>query len=310
MSKPFMTYDQQIELLRTKGLVIADEALARDSLMRIGYFQLIGGYKHPFKNATTKQYKDGVSFSDILALYRFDIEMRHAFLGQLLFVEKEIKAQIAYCFCNKYGEAQGQYLTPTNYNYTPKTQSDVQRLVGMLQRLANSPTDYPYINHQQRVHHNVPLWVLINAITFGSMSKMFDLLPQSLQSQVCKNYPLTINQMKPMLSVLTKYRNACAHGERIFSYTTKDDMPDLQLHSKLSIPQRGTQFLQGKRDLFAVMLALRYLLPDKVFKNFKNTIVKLLHRFESDCTVLSEQELLKEMGFPQNWKDLTRYRLK
>ena len=238
-----MTYDQQLDLLRTKGLLIDDESTARDSLMRIGYFQLIGGYKHLFKNLTTKQYKDGASFSDILALYRFDNEIRHAFLGQLLYVEREIKAQIAYCFCNKYGEAQVQYLTPANYNYTTKNQAGIQRLVGMLQRLVNSPTDYPYINHQQRFHHNVPLWVLVNAITFGSMSKMFDLLPQSLQSQVCKNYPLMINQMKQMLSVLTKYRNACAHGERLFSYTTKDDIPDLTLHNKLSIPQRGTQFI-------------------------------------------------------------------
>ena len=41
MPKPFMTYDQQIQKLRDKHLIVADEDSAKDILRQIGYFTLI-----------------------------------------------------------------------------------------------------------------------------------------------------------------------------------------------------------------------------------------------------------------------------
>ncbi|MEQ3073901.1 Abi family protein [Blautia wexlerae] len=50
---------------------------------------------------------------------------------------------------------------------------------------------------------------------------MFRVFPQSLKSKVSKNFePLNQHQMEQFLSVLTKYRNVCAHGERLFTYRT------------------------------------------------------------------------------------------
>ena len=46
MPKPFITYDQQIELLKSKHLIISDEDTAKRVLAQIGYFSLIGGYNH------------------------------------------------------------------------------------------------------------------------------------------------------------------------------------------------------------------------------------------------------------------------
>ena len=50
MPTPFITYDQQISLLKSKHIIITDEDAAKRVLAQIGYFSLIGGYKHPFKN--------------------------------------------------------------------------------------------------------------------------------------------------------------------------------------------------------------------------------------------------------------------
>lgn len=83
---------------------------------------------------------------------------------------------------------------------------------------------------------------------------MYKVFPQSLQSKVCKNFGI-INQrqMKQFLSVLTKFRNVCAHGERLFTYRTIDNISDLPLHRKMSIPMSGIQYQYGKNDLFAVV---------------------------------------------------------
>lgn len=130
--------------------------------------------------------------------------------------------------------------------------------------------------------------------------------PQSLQSKIARDYPLNIRQLDQILSVLTKYRNACAHSERLFSYTTRDDIPDLRLHAKLGISKHGNQYECGKHDLFAVVIAFRYLLPSKTFGEFKRQLSREVESFTKNCSALSETELLKAMGFPQNWKNVTR----
>ena len=57
MSKPFLSFQDQIGKLRSKNLTISDSAYAERILREIGYFGLIGGYKEPFKNPTTKNIK-------------------------------------------------------------------------------------------------------------------------------------------------------------------------------------------------------------------------------------------------------------
>ena len=55
-------------------------------------------------------------------------------------------------------------------------QRGIDKLIRMLDGLALTNTDYDYIVHQRNVYQNVPLWVLINAMTFGQISKMYSFL--------------------------------------------------------------------------------------------------------------------------------------
>lgn len=121
----------------------------------------------------------------------------------------------------QYGESQSAYLVANNFNNSRRNHNTVSRLIATLQRAA-STTDYVYINYYRNTYGNIPLWVLINVLTFGNLSKMYKVFPQSLQSKVCKNFGI-INQrqMEQFLSVLTKFRNVCAHGERLFTYRTR-----------------------------------------------------------------------------------------
>ena len=308
MEQTFLTYEQQVALLKSKGLGIADETMAKETLEHIGYFPLIGRYKHPFKNKTTNKYKENVDFSDILSLYEFDNVLRQIMFHYLLMVEKDIKNKIAYYFSLSYGANQEQYLQVANYSTAECDVYGVERLIDMLSSLALHPSKHAYIKHHQDKYHNVPLWVLINGITFGTTSKMFGYLPQSVQSKICKHFPLHGKQVKSILEVLTKYRNICAHGELLFSYRTHDDIPDLPLHKKMGIPQKGTQYLYGKKDLFSVLIALRYMLPSLKFNEMKRAIVRLIGSFLSVCTVIDESQLLLLMGFPENWKKINLYK--
>jgi len=310
--KPFLTYEQQLDkLIDEKNLVIKDRRYAEDMLSQVGYFTLISGYKHLYRNPTTKKYKDGTTFEEIVALYRFDEMIRELFLKYLLVVEQNMRSQISYYFTQHYGENQVHYLSPSNYNNIPKHVNGINKLISVLSNIATVSTDNDYIAYHRNTYGNVPLWVLVKVLSFGNISHMYQYLPNSIQVKISKAFH-KVNEQELMryLRVLTKFRNVCAHNERLFSYKlSKEDIPDTSMHNKLQIAKKGNQFLLGKRDLFCVVISLRYLLREKDFKQFKGKLGRIINQYLANTTHVIESDLLDKMGFPSNWKKISSYRL-
>lgn len=311
MIKPFLNYQQQLDKLTIdKHLIVSDASFAMQKLKDIGYFNLIGGYKKPFRNPMTRVYINNTTFEDVYSLYQFDTSLRKLFFKYLCQIEVKVCTSISYAFCEQFGELQNEYLTETNYNYIPANQTAIDKLVKILKKLAINNTDYEYINYQRNIHNNVPLWVLINALTFGQTSKMYSFLLSKTQSKVSLNFEhVNEKELEQYLKVLVLYRNTCAHNERLFSYKVYSEIPDTNLHRKLGIPKTGNQYVKGKKDLFSVVIAFRYLLPSEDFVLFKKDLVKLIDKYISNTSRITEEELLEMMGFPTNWKDITRYKL-
>jgi abortive infection bacteriophage resistance protein len=312
MSKPFMTYDQQIEKLKEKHLMIASEENAKAVLHRYGYFALITGYKDLLKNRTTRNYLDGTTFENIVAIYQFDEQLRELTFRYLLHIERHIRSSLSYGFCNLFGENQGEYLNKYNYDISSAAkEKEVDTLIGRyLLPLLTRPTQYAYIEHHKNNHQNVPLWVLVNALTFGTVSKIYEYAKPQIQSAVSMEFEgITEQQLKQLLRVLTDFRNVCAHNERLFTHRcAKYDIPDLPLHKKLSISKNGQEYVYGKRDYFSVVLAFRYMLPHKDFLTFKQTLSMLLDHAIQQIGQFPMPELLQIMGMPANWKKITSYK--
>lgn len=308
-SQNFLTFTQQVNFLKNdKHIQIPNQKYAEEMIQHIGYFSLIGGYKHLFRIPLTKKYKPGTTFDEIVSLYQFDAGLRELFLKYLLQIERHVGNLIAYYFCELHGTSQAEYLNPGNYNNHPRNRKTVRGLIQKLYGAVNT-TEYDYINYYRTQYGNIPLWVTVSVLTFGSLSKMYNVLPQSLRSKICKHFSsVNQKQLERFLSVLTKYRNACAHSDRLFTYKTVDQISDTVLHSKLAIPKNGNQYIYGKQDLFAVVIAFRYLLPKQDFTAFKGRLVREIDKVNQKLVHIPEKELLEQMGFPQNWKDITRYR--
>lgn len=311
MPKPFLTYQQQLNKLTIdKKLIISDNSFALEKLQDIGYFKLIGGYKAPFRDPMTRVYINNTTFEDVFALYEFDNQLGELIFHYLCQVEKKMRSLISYAFCETYGEQQSAYLSAANYNQTKANRYGITKLIYILSRLANTNMEYDYLVYQRRVYQNVPLWVLMNALTFGQLSKMYSVLPTRVRKKVSKNfYHVSDKELEQYLKVLVLYRNVCAHNERLFSHAVYSEVPDTILHAKLGITKNGNQYVCGKKDLFSVVIAFRYLLVKKDFCDFKRELSKIIGRYMKKSHRLSEEQLLKEMGFPGNWKMITRYRI-
>ncbi len=309
MAQIFLTYEQQLNKLQNdKALSIPDPTSAKKTLEEIGYYSLIVGYKNLFLHTASQKYKYGVTFDEIVAFYHFDEQLRNLFFKYILQVERHLKSMISYYFCDKYGESQSEYLNPNNFDYNKHTRQ-VTRLINSLTQTISLPSNYRYIAHHARKYNNVPLWVATNAMTMGQISAFYQYMANDLQVKVSKTYPnYTEKQLHQFITIIAKYRNVCAHGERLYNFKTTDMIPDTALHTNLAIPQKKNLYIYGKNDLFAVVISLRYLIRDNEFKSFKHSLSQLIKQVLVTCPHLTETQLLSEMGFPANWNNIMRYK--
>ncbi|MGC4018670.1 MAG: Abi family protein [Muricomes sp.] len=127
-------------------------------------------------------------FENIHHLYTFDNELRIIFLKYMLIAERSIKASLAYHFASIYGESQQQYLSTSNYLFTNSTKKGIHKLIGILSYQLNHNSDYEYITHYKTKYKNVPLWIMIQILTIGQVSHMFDYLKASVPIRVCNDF--------------------------------------------------------------------------------------------------------------------------
>ena len=77
MEKVFKTLDEQIEILKGKGLVIDDIEYARNIILRENYFFLMG-YRHLFyRSDGSKTFREDTNFRELYALFTFDRQLRN-----------------------------------------------------------------------------------------------------------------------------------------------------------------------------------------------------------------------------------------
>ena len=308
--KPFRTYEEQIDnLVNRKGLIINDVPKAIADLENISYYALIDGYKDLFYNSDTRTYLPGTTFDDIRNLYDFDTSLRDLIFSYSRIVEQSIRSLVSYHFTNVNGAMQIAYLDPVNYYPVKSSRADVPKLIKILDYEANVNPQHPYITYQRRTYNNVPLWVLVNTLTFGQISRMYSLLSPEIKTKVSRHFvSVSERDLILFLRVLTNFRNVCAHNERLFSYQDRYDIPDTVLHAKLGIPMNGHQYIYGKKDLFAVIISFRYLLSPSDFSAFKRRLSLLITNTVRKSDSLETTTLLKAMGLPSNWKKISLYR--
>jgi abortive infection bacteriophage resistance protein len=113
------------------------------------------------------------------------------------------------------------------------------------------------------------------------------------------------NELENALLYISVVRNFCAHGNRLYCFRTKNPLASTSYHKNLKIPQNSNgEYLQGKRDLFACVIALKRLLSNSDYKRMSKELYRALRTLDKNLQLLTLEEVLAEMGFPPNRRNL------
>ena len=303
--KIFKTLDEQIQILKEKGLVINNEEYVKEVLLRENYF-FLNGYRYPFlKSLNNKLYIKGTTFEELYSLFLFDRSLRNIMFKNILIIENNIKSIISYQLSKKYGYKEKDYLNPNNFNCNADKRRQVNDLLGKMKRqIKNNAMQHSATAHYVNKYGNIPMWVAVKVLSFGIVSELFSILRKEDQYDIVDMYDLDINDFSNYLSILSNYRNLCAHEDILYNNKTQKIIEDTKYHRILNIPIMNNEYIYGKNDLFALIIILKSFLKPIEIKNLVIEIKREIDNLEYNLRTIPIVKILDCMGFPENWENI------
>lgn len=318
----FKETQDQIIIQQGRGLQILNDTTTQRIIEAENYYKLFNGYKEPFLDSTKpdETYLPGTKFEEVYALYLFDRELRNIFIRYILEIENNVKSVLAHEFSRKYGY--DNYLKVANFDTSikPGERKTKAQKVGEISDLISNlqhevarqlSKNNSMVSHYMLNYGYIPLWVLVNTLTIGTISVFYSHLEQQDQNNIGRFFSLKPDELKTILQVLTLYRNACAHDERLYNLKSMNrnmrpnNIKALPIHATLGIPKNtGNNYMAGVNDLFAIVLIFKTMLSKDAFAAFYDSLDALMQKLSTKLTTISISRIEADMGFVPNWRDV------
>lgn len=346
--KIFKSYRQILSILRNRGVNISKGSAGSRTisiLEKENYYNVINGYKSLFiqtpATATSEEvYKAGVTFDEIYALYNFDRELRIIYLKYLLKIENHFKSVVSHVFSQKYGhdnylKLENFYCGPSTENYVLKriagqnkldiktdrakidrlsaeeNVANVTRLIGDIQQEIARQLNkhHEMVSHYMTVHGYIPLWVLVNVLTFGKVTTFYLNLKEKDKINIAKQFGIQYKELHKYMDMLGFARNKCAHDERFFNIRFKKYLHTKSIpnFSVLSLPKdKSGTYIKGTADAYAMAIIFKRLLSKQDFKEFNSSMESIIKKLTKQLHSIHVEEVLELMGYTSTWRNITK----
>jgi abortive infection bacteriophage resistance protein len=276
--KPALSVTEQVQLLQQRGMLIESPSVAEDFLLRNNYYRL-NIYFHKLME-TNNRMKTGTKFEDVIFLYQFDRWLRNQLLTLLEPIEIHVKTRIAYYLGRTYGS--DCFYRRNHF----KNEVDYEKVLRDFENERNRNYKDPVVIHHETIYQGkYPIWVIVEFLSFRSVSNLYACLHESDKKQVAK-YAYGMNEyyLGQWLHCLSVLRNICAHYGYLFRR-------EYALRPKLFREFRWDPADNG--HLFAFCLVLKYLSEKADWERFVKSL-------EAKTRTMVQFSLM-DYGFPKNW---------
>lgn len=283
--QPSMSIDEQVENLKSLGLIINDEDYAKKILNDISYFRLIKAYSLGFK-PKNGNYNEGVTFEQIVELYLFNANFRQIMFAEIEKIEVNVRCRIANYFADTYGVL--GYKESANFvdeEYYNTFLADIEEELGR-----NSKA--PFVRNFKENYEggDLPIYALVEVFSFGTLSKFYKNMKNVDKKAVAKSFGIGYTYLESWLESISYVRNICAHYGRLYNAKLSKTPMLYKEYSQAGI---------GNNRIFGVLLCMKQILKnDAHWNQYVDQIERLIDKYEKVD--------VKTMGFPKNWKELLR----
>ena len=314
--KPHLTFDEQIALLKSRGMTISDEGKAKDYLQRIGYYRL-SGYWYPFRQTEVRKQPEGTishivvdqfrahtEFKSAVDLYVFDKKLRLMFLDALERIEIGLRVDVASCLGRLDPFA---YRNPDllHGNFTKKVNlttghSDHSEWLARFDKLAAYSREEFILHYKQTYNSPLPIWIAIELWDFGMLSKFLSGMRHDDLAAIALRYGIPRPELlTSWMRSMNLVRNVCAHHARLWNRSLTD-RPKLPKADEVPLlnPLVGDQFANYR--LYGVAAVMRYFLRTiNPTTAWVDRLKEHLSTFPSAAGINVQQT-----GFPAGWKNM------
>lgn len=205
VTKNPLPIEQQLDLLNKRGLVIDNPALAAKFLIDNNYYRL-NIYFHKCMDGPD-HFPDSLSFSKIISIYQYDQWLRNKILLLLEPIEIKIKSHTAYYLSMKYG-------SDCFYNELLYLDKDMYNVIhsSLDKEISRNKNDPMILHHIHKYEGVFPIWVVVELLTFNSISKFYKILPDRDKKEISfTSFSINEYYLEQWLHCLSVLRNICAH---------------------------------------------------------------------------------------------------
>jgi abortive infection bacteriophage resistance protein len=212
-NKPFLNIQQQIEKLKSRGMIFEDEQFATKQLENINYYRLSGYWLIYQKNNINHLFKENTTFKKVLNIYLFDRALRLLFLEAIERIEVSIRTRFAYILSKKYGSH--FHLKPELFYCPIKYSQTLVKINSEVYRSKEICITHFKKNYKEKLP---PIWSSIELMTLGQVSNWFENIKfRQDKQQIAKYYNLDEKVLSSFLHHLTIIRNISAHHSRLWN---------------------------------------------------------------------------------------------
>lgn len=283
-TKPPLTFQEQVELLKSRGLIITDDAKTNTVLENINYYRL-SAYFPPFQ--TKKDvFDEGTTLEVILSLYEFDMRLQNLILEASANIEIGVRTQLAYHLAHSYGtfgyiDSSNFYHYFDHYHWLKRIRENINR---------SHEVFVKHFRAKYTSENDLPVWMICEVISFGLVSQLLKGLKKKDKKAISKgHFGIDHILMTSWIHTIVYVRNLCAHHSRIWN----------RILSIRPIRNKKDKDWDGIRNdkIFAVLLIIKKL--NRLAGNWEEWSGKLL-------TLLGDfpNVDVTRMGFPDNWKEV------
>lgn len=285
-NQPQISVKDQIELLKSDGLIFQDEERARHLLENVSMFRM-KNYLNPFRQRGNRRFRKNTTFDDVYKIYMFDSELRNLVYSELEKIEISIRTQLSLIM----GDVAGIYWfeNPANFRNANRHASLLNNLAEELRR----SDDEAIVAFKSKYSNSFPpSWITFEVSSFGTLSMMYRWINAGVaRRKVARFYGLSDTVMESWLHSIVYVRNICAHHSRLWNR---------KLSINAMIPRRTLKpFINIPKETKKVYYVLSIILYFLETVNSENTFVA---RFKVLLTKYPSVDV-SAMGFPSNWND-------